>query len=130
MKGLHRMSLEALASLKALGKQLRIQLLESPEFRALEVVDRTILELTEIMDSCAPPPAIVRPPAPVAAPPNDPPAAVREAAQAAEPAVSGATTSQSRMAKAIAATIAANTASRNVSATSAARFSHVLSAAS
>jgi hypothetical protein len=125
------MSLEALASLKALGKQLRIQLLESPEFRALEVVDRTILELTEIMNSCAPPPPpAVRAPPPVAAPPNDPPVAVRPAAHPAEPAVSGATTSQSRMAKAIAATIAANTASRNVSAAPAARFSHALSAAS
>ena len=39
------MTQEALASLKALGKQLRLKLLESPEFRALEVVERTIVEL-------------------------------------------------------------------------------------
>jgi hypothetical protein len=29
------MTVEALSSLKALGKQLRLKLLESPEFRAL-----------------------------------------------------------------------------------------------
>jgi hypothetical protein len=50
------MTQEALSSLKALGNQLRLQLLESPEFRALTVVDRTISELSEILNSCAPPP--------------------------------------------------------------------------
>lgn len=49
------MTQEALSSLKALGNQLRLQLLESPEFRALAVVDRTIMELTEILNAAAPP---------------------------------------------------------------------------
>jgi hypothetical protein len=43
------MTQEALSSLQALGDQLRIQLLELPEYRALTVIDRTILELSEIL---------------------------------------------------------------------------------
>src|SRR5579863_1109378 len=62
------MTQEALSSLKALGNQLRRQLLESPEFRALTVVDRTISELSEILNSCAPPPPPHSAPAPVDAP--------------------------------------------------------------
>jgi hypothetical protein len=62
------MTQEALSSLKALGNQLRRQLLETPEFRALTVVDRTIAELSEILNSCAPPPPFHSAPAPVDAP--------------------------------------------------------------
>jgi hypothetical protein len=125
------MSLEALAALKALGKQLRLQLVESPEFRALEVVDRTIAELTEIMNSAPPPPAARAPAAagPAAAPAPAAPAQAAETHHHAETAASAAATnSQNRMAKAIAATIAASSASRNGA--PAQRFSHPLSAAS
>jgi hypothetical protein len=67
-KGWIRMTQEALSSLKALGDQLRLQLLESPEFRALTVVERTISELSEILSSCAPPPPSHPAPAPVDTP--------------------------------------------------------------
>jgi hypothetical protein len=59
------MTQEALSSLQALGNQLRLQLLQTPEFRALTVVDRTISELSEILNSCAPPPPFHSAPAPV-----------------------------------------------------------------
>jgi hypothetical protein len=129
-KGSYRMTLEALTSLKALGKQLRLKLLESPEFRALEVVDRTILELSEILDSPPPPPARMTPPAPADEPSSEPSAAVFDIQQRAQASSSSATNSQSRMAQAIAATIAANTAALGAPSAAAPRFGRALSAAS
>jgi hypothetical protein len=69
------MTQEALSSLKALGNQLRLQLLETPEFRALTVVDRTISELSEILNSCAPPPPPRSAPPPAERPQVEPVAA-------------------------------------------------------
>jgi hypothetical protein len=51
------MTREPLSSLQALANQLRIQLLELPEYRALTVIDRTILELSEILSRPATSPA-------------------------------------------------------------------------
>ena len=125
------MTLEALSSLKALVKQLRLQLLESPEFRALEVVDRTILELSEILNSPTPPPHRIIPPMPADEQPSDSAATVAEApSQLAEVSSAGPTNNQSRMAKAIAATIAANAASINAATSTALRHDPLLSEAS
>jgi hypothetical protein len=140
------MTQEALSSLKALGNQLRLQLLESAEFRALTVVDRTIMELSEIMNASAwseaasvsppaapeapqPAPVAVAPVAPPPAPtpaPVAPPVAAPAAQKRAEPIAQNPTSSQSRMAKAIAETIAAKANSLNA----ASRLSKTLSAAS
>jgi hypothetical protein len=138
------MTQEALSSLKALGNQLRLQLLESAEFRALTVVDRTITELSEIMNAAAwsdapsAPPAEAPQPAPVAAapaappapapapPPVAPPVAAPVFQRRAEPLAPNPTSSQSRMAKAIAETIAAKANSLNA----ASRLNQTLSAAS
>ncbi len=124
------MTLEALTSLKALGKQLRLKLLESPEFRALEVVEKTILELSEILDSSPPPPGRRMPLAAVDEPPSEPSAAVFDIQQHAQASSSSATNSQSRMAEAIAATIAANTSAHGASSSTAPRFNLARSAAS
>jgi hypothetical protein len=86
------MTQEALSSLQALGNQLRLQLLQTPEFRALTVVDRTISELSEILNSCAPPPPFYSAPAPVERPPIESATAAPSAkphAQAAAPAAVG-----------------------------------------
>jgi hypothetical protein len=123
------MTQEALVSLKALGKQLRLKLLESPEFRALEVVERTIVELSEILDSPPPPPGRKMSVVADDEAPSEPSAAVFDIQQHAQESASGATNAQSRMAQAIAATIAANTAARVAAATSPG-FKHALSAAS
>jgi hypothetical protein len=148
------MTQDALSSLRALGNQLRLQLLESAEFRALTVVDRTISELSEIMSASAPaeageaaPPAS---PAPIEAPPaaalastSPPPASVVQTPLAPppaapapapapivqkriEPIVPSPTSSQMRMAKAIAETIAAKAYPLNA----ASRLDQALSAAS
>jgi hypothetical protein len=121
------MTVEALSSLKALGKQLRLKLLESPEFRALEVVDRTIVELSEILNSPAPPAGHLVPPALAD---EQPAAPVSEFARHVETSSASPTNSQSRMAQAIAATIAANTAASVAASGTAQRFGHALSAAS
>lgn len=123
------MTLEALDSLKALGKQLRLKLLESPEFRALEVVEKTIVELSEILNSPPPPPARKMPTPEVDEQPGEPSAAVFDIQQHAQASLAGPTNSQSRMAQAIAATIAANTAAHPAS-IAAPRFQRALSAAS
>lgn len=130
------MSHEALSILHALGEQLRARLAELPEYRALMVIDRTILDLAQILSepAAALPPAHAAPvhAAPLARPAEPPiayPAPVAAAAQRIEMAPSPATGSQSWMAAAIAETIAARTASLNASAT-AARFNQSLSAAS
>jgi hypothetical protein len=128
-QGRHRMTQEALASLKALGKQLRFKLLESPEFRALEVVERTIAELSEILDSPPPPPGRKMPSGTADEAPSEPSAAVFDIQQHAQASAASPTNAQSRMAQAIAATIAANTAARVASGTTP-RFKHALSAAS
>ena len=105
------MTREPLSSLQALANQLRIQLLELPEYRALTVIDRTILELSEILSRPATSPAN-----PVAAP-----ASIDESTGGSSPpsagvplraklAPLGAGSSQSRMAMAIAETIAGRTA--------------------
>src|SRR5450631_4438128 len=98
------MTQEALSSLRALGNQLRLQLLESPEYRALTVVDRTIMELSQILNA-------VRPSAPDQVAPiavEEPARAPIVAAPLVEPRLEtpalAPTTSQSRMAKAIAET--------------------------
>ena len=74
------MTREALSSLQALANQLRIQLLELPEYRALTVIDRTIVELSEILsrpstlptNSVAAQAAIEQSPAQPPAPPTNP----------------------------------------------------------
>ena len=174
------MTQEALSSLQALGNQLRLQLLQTPEFRALTVVDRTISELSEILNSCAPPPPFHSAPAPVESrrrgaggqphaqmaasapvgsqePSIEPTATVtsirpQEQAQAPAPISSqktsaepiatvtsirphlqttlGPINSQSRMAKAIAATIAAKAPPLGSLSADGSRFTYPLSAAS
>ena|ERR1700722_10831111 len=146
------MTQEALSSLQALGNQLRLQLLQTPEFRALTVVDRTISELSEILNSCAPPPPFHSAPAPVesaaAAPSAKPhaqtaaPAPVSSQEPSAEPIATvtsirphlqttlGPINSQSRMAKAIAATIAAKAPPLGSLSADGSRFTYPLSAAS
>ena len=103
------MSQEALDSLKALGAELRLQLLELPEYRALTVVERTIRELTEIL---AAPLASASDGLEAKTAPADPPIAasitrIQPPAEVATPTLGS---SQSRMAKAIADTIAARAA--------------------
>jgi hypothetical protein len=174
------MTQEALSSLQALGNQLRLQLLQTPEFRALTVVDRTISELSEILNSCAPPPPFHSAQAPVesaaAAPSAKPhaqtaaPAPVSSQEPSAEPIATvtsirpqeqapapapissqktsaepiatvtsirphlqttlGPINSQSRMAKAIAATIAAKAPPLGSLSADGSRFTYPLSAAS
>jgi len=125
------MTQEALSSLQALGEQLRVRLLEMPEYRALTVIDRTIRELSQILNQplkASPSPAV--PQAKIEEPGNGlcaPTGAVQPRAETAPPAVSS---SQTRMATAIAQTIAARTASLSAPAAAAPRFSHTLSAAS
>jgi hypothetical protein len=125
------MTHEALSILHALGEQLRARLAELPEYRALMVVDRTILDLAQILNE-----PMTAPPAHVASPARLPEAPIGYSAVAAvapqrvETAPAAAISSQGRMATAIAETIAARTASLNASAASASRFSQALSAAS
>jgi hypothetical protein len=103
------MSQEALDSLKALGAELRLQLLELPEYRALSVVERTIKELTEILtpplafatDGVEAKTALVDLPIAAGISRIQPPAEVTTPTLA---------SGQSRMAKAIADTIAARAA--------------------
>jgi hypothetical protein len=123
------MTQEALSTLQTLAEQLRVRLLELPEFRALVAIDRTILELSQILNQ---PPAQPPGPAPVAvaAPveaarvqPPAPPVAPLQRVEAASAAI----VSQNRMAAAIAATIAAKTANPPADA---ARFVQALGAAS
>ncbi len=116
------MSHEALSILHALGEQLRARLAELPEYRALMVIDRTILDLAQILNEpMTAPPAHAAPPAKPAEPPISYSAAVAGAPQRVETAPPAAISSQGRMATAIAETIAARTASR---------FNQSLSAAS
>lgn len=79
------MTQEVLSSLKALGDQLRLQLHESPEFRALTVVERTILELSEILNSLSPPPDGAVSSMLVDKLPNEPSAAISSIQQHAPP---------------------------------------------
>ena len=125
------MTQEALSSLQALGEQLRVRLLELPEYRALMVIERTILELSQILNqpmSASPGHAGAQ--AKVAESSTGFPAAAGGAQQRAETAPRVAGGSQSRMAAAIAETIAARTASLNAPTAAPPRFSHTLSAAS
>jgi hypothetical protein len=103
------MSQEALDSLKALGAELRLQLLELPEYRALMVVERTIKELSDILAS---PLASASDGVETKTAPSDPPiaASVTRIQPLAEVAAPASGNSQSRMAKAIADTIAARAA--------------------
>jgi hypothetical protein len=124
------MTQEALSSLKALGNQLRLQLLESPEFRALAVVDRTIMELTEILNAAA-----LSAPDQVAAVAVEEPARESDAAAPiTEPRLETLapmpTSSQSRMARAIAEAIAAKAMSPVASSAATPHFMQGLSAAS
>jgi hypothetical protein len=122
------MTQEALSSLQTLGAQLRAKLLELPEYRALTVIERTIQELSEIMNA----PATrargrVELQAPLAEASNDLAAAAPQRA-AAISALAGA--SQSRMAKAIADTIAAKAGSFHAPAAGAVALGQTLNAAS
>ena len=98
------MTQEALSSLQALGAQLRAKLLELPEYRALTVIERTIQELSEIIN---PPESAMtdsaEAPAVGAVAAHD----LAGAAQRVEPPAPLAGSTQSRMARAIAETIAA-----------------------
>jgi hypothetical protein len=117
------MTQEALSSLQALGEQLRMRLLEMPEYRALTVIDRTIRELSQILNQpMTASPSRAVPQAKVEESGNGRSATIGGVQQRAEMAPPAAASSQSRMATAIAETIAARTA--------APRFSHTLSAAS
>jgi hypothetical protein len=107
------MTQEALSSLQTLGAQLRAKLLELPEYRALTVIERTIQELSEIMNATTAAPDRVE----VQAVP-----VLASASIVAAP--------QSRMARAIAETIAAKAAPFAVSATGVPHPSHPLNAAS
>jgi hypothetical protein len=118
------MTQETLSSLRALGAQLRLRLNESPEFRALTVIDRTIRDLSEILNLSAPPAA------PVEESAREPSATISSIRPHAGTAAPGPTSSQSRMATAIAEAIAAKAASPNTPATTAPRFNHALRAAS
>lgn len=119
------MTQEALSTLQTLAEQLRVRLLELPEFRALMAIDRTILELSQILSQTPAQPS-VQSPAPVEAARVQPPAPPAAPLQRVE-AASAAIVSQSRMAAAIAATIAAKSASPSADA---ARFVQALGAAS
>ncbi len=79
------MSQDAFSSLQELGDQLRIQLSELPEYRALIVIDRTLQELSDIWN----PPSVAAPSLPGASPaikdtPSLPVATMRAAPQRAE----------------------------------------------
>jgi hypothetical protein len=133
------MTQEALSSLRALGNQLRLKLLESAEFRALTIVDKTILELSEILGASAPalpdcvapaPAAYVASPRAVDEQSNAPSATISRIPPRAERLPLSPAGSHSRMAKAIAETIAARAASLNASSAAAARFDQALSVAS
>jgi hypothetical protein len=126
------MTQEALSSLKALGNQLRLRLLESPEFRALTVVDRTIAELSEILNASGPLPLPlddVAPP-PVNEPKGESSAIAPNVKPNVETLIPGATSSQSRMARVIAETIAAKAAPLNAPPASTLGLHQALSAAS
>jgi hypothetical protein len=120
------MTQEALSSLQTLGAQLRAKLLELPEYRALTVIERTIQELSEIMNATTAAPDRVE----VQAVPVLASASIVAAPQRAPSATSLAGSSQSRMARAIAETIAAKAAPFAVSATGVPHPSHPLNAAS
>ncbi len=125
------MSHEALSILHALGEQLRARLAELPEYRALMVIDRTILDLAQILNEpMTAPPAHASAQVKLAESPIGYSTAAAGAPPRAETAPAAAISSQSRMATAIAETIAARTASLNASAATASRFSQTLSAAS
>jgi hypothetical protein len=125
------MSHEVLSILHALGEQLRARLAELPEYRALIVIDRTILDLAQILNEpMTAPVAHAAPPVKPAESPTSYSAAVAPAPQRVEMTPPLAVSSQGRMATAIAETIAARTASLNASAATASRFSQALSAAS
>jgi hypothetical protein len=49
-KGEIFMTQDAFSSLQEFGDQLRVQLSELPEYRALVVIDRTLLELSQILN--------------------------------------------------------------------------------
>ena len=124
------MSHEALSILHALGEQLRARLAELPEYRALMVIDRTILDLAQILNEpMTAPVAHAAPPLKLAESPVSYSAAVAPAPQRVEMAPPLASSSQGRMATAIAETIAARTASLNAAAATS-RFNQALSAAS
>ena len=122
------MTQEALSSLQTLSAQLRAKLLELPEYRALTVIERTIEELSQIMTA----PAAraldrVELQATLAGASHDLAAAAPQRATAIS-ALAGA--SQSRMAKAIADTIAAKAGSFHASAAGAVALGQPLNAAS
>lgn len=121
------MTQEALSSLQTLGAQLRAKLLELPEYRALIVIERTIQELTEIMNPLG---ACASDRVERQAPPADVARELAIAPQRAEALASVAGNSQSRMAKAIADAIAAKAAAFNAPAAGAAYLGQTLNAAS
>jgi hypothetical protein len=82
------------------------------------------------LDSSPPPPGRKMPLAAVDEPPSEPSAAVFDIQQHAQASTSSATHSQSRMAQAIAATIAANTTALGPSSGTALRFNQARSVAS
>jgi hypothetical protein len=124
------MTQEALSSLKALGNQLRLQLLESPEFRALAVVDRTIMELTQILNAAAPEAPDQVAPVVAEQPAREPTVAAPIVEPRLETPASAPTSSQSRMAKAIAEAIAAKAMLPVASSAATPHFMQGLSAAS
>jgi hypothetical protein len=117
------MTQEALSSLQTLGAQLRAKLLELPEYRALTVIERTIQELSEIMN-----PSMT--PSSDRAAPADPANALVGALQRADAAPAIVGSSQSRMAKAIAETIAAKAAPFNAPAGAAPQLGQAFNTAS
>lgn len=122
------MTQEALSSLQTLGAQLRAKLLELPEYRALTVIERTIQDLSEIMNApAARAPGRVELEATLAEASSNLAAAAPQRAIAIS-ALAG--VSQSRMAKAIADTIAAKAGSLHAPAAGAAPLSQPLNAAS
>jgi hypothetical protein len=121
------MTQEALSSLQTLGAQLRAKLLELPEYRALTVIERTIQELTEIMNPLG---AGASDRVERQATPAETSNELSAAPQRVETRSSVAGSSQSRMAKAIADAIAAKAASFNASAAGAAHLGQTLNAAS
>jgi hypothetical protein len=125
------MTHEALSILHALGEQLRARLAELPEYRALMVIDRTILDLAQILNEpIMALPACAAPPARLTESPVGYCAAIAGAPRRVETAPAAAAGSQGRMATAIAETIAARTASLNAPAATASPISQTVSAAS
>jgi hypothetical protein len=110
------MTQEALSSLQTLGAQLRAKLLELPEYRALTVIERTIEELSEIINLTAAP---VARPEPQAAPAEASAGFVAAPQRVEPPPPPIAGPSQGRMARAIAEAIAAKTAAFNATGASA-----------